>query len=59
MGEDMKKPKTPPRRRITLTHPRMKGEANVWKKDLQAWLDKGWVEKNPVKSPQNKTETEE
>lgn len=37
-------------KRITLEHPNMKGQAHVWKKDLDAWLGKGWRE---VKSAGN------
>jgi hypothetical protein len=28
--------------RVTLEHPKMKGQAHVWEKDIAAWLGKGW-----------------
>lgn len=44
-------PKPAPKpRRVALEHPNMKGKAHVWKKDLDAWLGKGWRE---VKSAGN------
>lgn len=47
--DEAPKPKAKPKR-ITLEHPNMKGLARVWKKDLDAWLGKGWRE---VKSAGN------
>ena len=35
------KPKPAPKR-IEIEHPKMKGNARVWKKDIDAWLGKGW-----------------
>ena len=31
--------------RIVIVHPSYKSEARVWKKDLDAWLAKGWTVK--------------
>jgi len=44
------KPKAAAPKRIAIEHPNMKGQARVWKKDLDAWLGKGWRE---VKSAGN------
>lgn len=33
---------TKPAKRVTLEHPKMKGQAQVWEKDIAAWLGKGW-----------------
>lgn len=35
------KPKAKPTR-IELEHPKMKGKAHVWEKDIAAWLGMGW-----------------
>jgi len=36
--------------RIPLKHPMHKGIARVWKKDLEAWLAKGWTKVDPVEN---------
>lgn len=36
------KPKAAAPKRIALEHPKMKGKAHVWEKDIAAWLGKGW-----------------
>lgn len=36
------KTEAPEPKRIALEHPKMTGKAHVWKKDLDAWLAKGW-----------------
>ena len=28
--------------RVKIEHPKMKGQAHVWEKDIAAWLGKGW-----------------
>jgi hypothetical protein len=37
-------PKSKPKKaeRVVLEHPKMKGNARVWEKDLAPWLGKGW-----------------
>lgn len=39
--KETSKPKATPKR-IELEHPKMKGKAHVWEKDIAAWLGKGW-----------------
>ena len=52
LEHDMKDDKTtekteaPKPKRITLEHPKMPGQANVWKKDIDAWTAKGWKRVN-------------
>ncbi|WP_425070643.1 hypothetical protein [Sagittula sp. S175] len=41
--EKPKAPKAP--RRVTLTHPKMKGEANPMSDALEPWFAAGWVRK--------------
>jgi hypothetical protein len=33
-------------RRVTLVHPKMKGEARPFEKDKAVWLAKGWIPKS-------------
>ncbi|MAM60863.1 hypothetical protein [Maritimibacter sp. UBA3975] len=33
-------------RRVTLVHPKMRGEARPLDKDIDAWLAKGWARKS-------------
>lgn len=34
--------------RVSLSHPRMKGEAKPLAKDKRKWLEAGWLEKSSV-----------
>lgn len=40
--EAPKAPKPAKPTRVEMEHPKMKGKARVWEKDISAWLGKGW-----------------
>lgn len=41
-----KKPRKAKPARVTLVHPKMKGEARPFEKDIDAWLAAGWSKKS-------------
>ncbi len=37
-------------KRVTMVHPKMKGEANVLEADVKTWADEGWTPKDSAQN---------